>query len=107
MAVKKKAVKKVVPANMSDEEIEAYNEAESARIEKRKRQQDINKRKAKPVERDTTVIRGIKGKDRVRVKAVRKIGISDTETCDIGEVLDIPREIAKKLQEVGAITIAL
>ena len=102
------AKKKVNPEDMSAEEIEKFNAEQKEKQAKRMRQQERNRSKASVApERDTKVIRGITGSDRVRVVAVRKVGLEDNQTSDVGEPLDLPRDIARRLQEAGAVKVEI
>lgn len=102
------AKKKIDPETMSDEEIATYNKAQKAKQAERMRQQEINRSQASAgADRDTDIIRGIAGDDLVRVVAVRKIGLEDNQTSDIGEPLDVPRDIARRLQEAGAVKVEI
>ena len=105
-----RGVKKVNPEEMTDEQIAEFNAQEAERMEKRKQAQDGNRAKRTAVEpRDESIIRGINGPDRIRVIAKRKIGLDDPEicTCDIDEEIDIPRQIAERLQDNGVIKVKL
>lgn len=98
----------VDPENMTDEEIADFNKKEAEKAAKRKARQEKNRAKKLEVEeRDTSIIRGIDGEDPIRVVCIRRIGLTNNEMSEEGEELDIPKEIAIKLQDAGAIKIKL
>ena len=45
-------------------------------------------------------------KKTVKVQTIRKIGLAD-RTSEVGEIVEISIEVAKKLQDVGAIKVVL
>ena len=97
----------VNPENMTEEEIEEFNRKEAEKAEKRKQRQANNRRKkVVKEERDPNVIREIKGKDQIECICVRRIGLDD-QMSDVGEVVKIPKSIAKGLQDSGAIKVKL
>ena len=108
-SVKKASVKQSDVENMTDEEIEAFNEEEAQRKQDLLDQQAKNrksKNKAVP-ERDKTIIRGIAGDDQIRCISLRRIGLDNDEMSDIDEPIDLPKTIAGKLQDAGAIMVKL
>ena len=99
------------PLTMSDKEIEEFNEKERKRMNDRIKEQGSAERIRKALApRDTSITRGIKGEGR-RVTCItkRKIGLDDPEqgTSEIGEEILLPRDIADKLQDAGAIKVKL
>jgi hypothetical protein len=94
-------------ANLSDEAIEKYNAEQKEKFEERKAKQARNRSKAvNPIDRDRSVVRGISGPGQVKCISVRKIGLDDG-ISDAGEVISLPKEIASRLQDCGAIKVAL
>ena len=46
-------------------------------------------------------------KTTVEVIALRRFGLSDTEMAEIGKKYTVSKEVAKKLQDAGAVKVAL
>ena len=61
----------------------------------------------KTAPRDPNIIRGVSGTDQIECITVRKIGLDNNETSDVGEKVMIPREWARHLQENGAIRVQI
>ena len=94
--------------DMTDEEIEAFNNAESEKMAKLKEKQAKNRAKPRDNKpRNTEVIRGVKGKAPVKVVARCKIGLDDGETSEVGETISLPKAVAQILQDAGKITVKL
>jgi len=97
--------KRVVEAVENEGEITAEAiEAERTRLSELEEKQAMNKRTFK-VERPEGM-RGIAGPDQVIVICRRRVGL-DGCTSDIDEEVSMPKEIAGKLQDVGAIKVKL
>ena len=95
----------VNPEQMTDEEIEAFNKQEAAKMEKRKDRQAMNRRKPRAKKVEFAGTKKI-GKGGVICICVRKIG-TDDGMAEVGEEIDLEREIAAKLQDSGAIKVKL
>jgi len=97
--------KRVVEEIENEGEITAEAvEAERQRLSELESKQSMNKRTFKAEKHEG--IRGISGADQIKVICVRRIGLDDG-TSDVGEEISIPKEIAAKLQDVGAIKVKL
>ncbi len=94
--------------DMTDEEIEAFNDAEEKKDKARKSRQAANRiKRMKPESRDKTIIRGIKGPSQIKVETIKKVGLDKEETSEVGETISIPKEIAIRLQDAGAVKVKL
>ena len=96
------------PETATDEEIEAFNRAEKEKMDAKLAKQERNR--AKKIEKKTAADfsgRGIEGKDRILCIATRKIGLDGGDTCEVDEEIMIPKDIAIKLQDAGAVKVKL
>ena len=96
------------PSKMTGEQIATFNAAEKEKQDELFRRQEINRTNNAPFKpRDENIIRGIEGKDQIKCVTARKVGLDDGVTSDINETISIPKSVAKKLQDSGAIKIEL
>ncbi len=94
--------------NMTDEEVDAFNAEQAAKKKALVSKQAVNRERAKANKpRDESVTRGIKGKDQIECECLKRVGLDNNETSDIGEVISIPKEIASRLQDAQAIKVKL
>lgn len=95
----------VNPEEMTEEEIEAFNKKEAEKMEKRKDRQAMNRRKPRAKKAEFQGTKKI-GKGGVICICIRKIG-TDDGMAEVGEEIDLERDIAAKLQDSGAIKVKL
>lgn len=87
---------------------EEEKQAENDRLDNLLAKQEKNKRRGrKPVEVNTSGMRGIKGDTKVICVTKRKVGLDNNVTSEVGEEIYLTKEIAEKLQDVGAIKVKL
>jgi len=109
-------------ALLTPEEVAAFNQKEVNKMRARKQAQannrkDLDKlgtlaRTKEMQKRDPRVIRmaidpDYDGDDYVRVECLRKVGLDVGVTSDLNEMIDVPRHAAKRLQESGAVRVAI
>ncbi len=110
-------------ATWTPEQVKEFNERELKKMRARKQKQEAKRREMEGMgtqqrrqlmkePRDPNEIRvaidpDYEGDDYVRVQCKRKIGLGGGVMSDIDELVDMPREHAKRLQESGAVRIAL
>jgi hypothetical protein len=103
-----KQKKPVVPKEMTDAEVAAFNQAEQERRADLMAQQTRNRSKeVVKTEVDESIVRGVAGDDQVRVVCVRGVGLDNNELSFAGEELSLPKEFAIRLQDAGAIKVKL
>ncbi len=110
-------------ATWTPEQVKEFNERELKKMAARKQRQEAKRkemegmgsqqrRAAMSKPRDPNEIRiaidpDYDGDDYVRVQCLRRVGLGNDIMSDINEIVDMPREHAKRLQESGAVRIAL
>lgn len=108
-------------AEMTDEQIEEYNRAELRRLQARKQAQVVRRSELERMnradriralqgDRDPTIIReadNLLGERMVTVVSIRKIGLGEQGTSEVGETIRIPLSGARKLQDSGAVKVQI
>jgi hypothetical protein len=96
------------PETATEEEIKEESERQQKEVSEQEATQASNRAKASRAKpKKSFKGRGIKGKGQIVVIAVRKIGLDDGETSEAGEEISIPKDVAIRLQDNGAIKIKL
>ena len=94
--------------DMTDAQIRAFNARESKKRKALlKKQSDNRAKKQTGKARNTSVIRGVAGDDCMEVIALRRIGLDNEITCDVGETISLPKEVVIRLQDKNAVKIIL
>ena len=107
--------------SMTDDEIAAYNQNEVRKMRARKQAQVVNRSemanmtpaervKAMNGKRDPDYVREADnplGERMVKCQTVRKIGLGEQGTSDLGETVKIPLSGARQLQDSGAIKVLI
>lgn len=96
---------------MADDLTDEQKEAENERVEKLQAKQEKTRRrrtKAQILEdMRPKSMRGIKGEDEVICVTTRPVGLDNNVTSGVDEEIFLPKVVAKKLQDVGAIKVKL
>lgn len=120
-AVEVRTVTREEYARMDDDEKARYNNAQAQKVAERKKQADQNRAdmmsmprgqriKMLMADRDPNIIRQADnplGEETVQVVCLRKVGLNNFETSDVGEKVILPLTAARNLQDSGAIRVAI
>ena len=107
----------LTPQEVADFNQKEVNKMRARKLAQQKNRKDLEKmgtlaRSKELQKRDPNVIRmaidpNYDGDDYVRVECLRRIGLDVGITSDLNEMVDVPREAAKRLQQSGAVRVAI